>query len=210
MDIKKDEDDLLASLPQKGRHAIRRAERDGVTIERVPATIANCKKMFSLLKKTAEGQFGLRPYDYYQQYWQAFSHAGHGQLFFARFEGKVVAGAYAMALGKKTTYKDGASSRKRTVYGASHLLQWEVIRWAKERGATLHDLCGSPPSDQIDNLQHPHYGIGRFKLSLSKNVVDYIGCMDVVIRPRSYRLWKLTVERIYQRLFYKRHRDYYY
>src|SRR5690606_14205241 len=102
-------------------------------------------------------------YEYHKEFWRSFEEAGIGQMFFAYYEGRIVAAAYALVFGKKSTYKDGASVREKTAYGASHLLQWEVIKWAKSRGSTWHDLCGSPPSDQIKNPDHPHYGIGRFK-----------------------------------------------
>ncbi|RWZ78403.1 MAG: peptidoglycan bridge formation glycyltransferase FemA/FemB family protein [Candidatus Microsaccharimonas sossegonensis] len=201
---------ILMGLPQKGRHAIRRAERDGVTVELVEATDKNCKKMYQLLSETAEGQFGIRSYDYYKTFWQRFAAAGYGQLFFASFKDKVVAGAYAMTYGTKSTYKDGASIRKRTAYGASHLLQWRVIEWAKSRGALIHDFCGSPPSDELDNRDHPHYGIGQFKTAFNKTVTDYIGCYDFVINPIRYKAWTKLGERVYRHFYYKRTKDYYY
>lgn len=210
LDIAAPLDDILMSLPQKGRHAIRRAERDGVTVERAPVNEKNAKQMYALLSETAEGQFGIRSYNYYKTFWQTFETAEKGQLFFAYFEGKVVAGAYAMTLGAKSTYKDGASIRKRTAYGASHLLQWRVIEWAKSQGAIVHDFCGSPPSDEITNPSHPHYGIGLFKLSFSKRVVDYIGCYDYVISPLRYTAWLKIGERVHRHLYYKRTNDYYY
>lgn len=203
-------EDILIGLPQKGRHAIRRAERDGVTVEAVPTTEENCKEMYTLLAETAKGQFGIRSYNYYKKYWQDFEKAGLGQLFFAVYQGSRVAGAYAMTFGEKSTYKDGASIRERTAYGASHLLQWKVIEWAHSRGVAVHDFCGSPPSSEIDNPEHPHYGIGRFKLSLSRNVVDYIGCYDFILKPLSYRLWVKILERVYRHFYFKKTRDYYY
>lgn len=210
LDISPSLDDLLMSLPQKGRHAIRRAERDGVTAGPVDATDANCKKMYKLLSETAEGQFGIRSYNYYKTFWQRFAKSGLGQLFFAEFEDKVVAGAFAMVYGQKSTYKDGASIRQRTAYGASHLLQWRVIEWAKSRGALIHDFCGSPPSDEINNPEHPHHGIGLFKQSFSKNVIDFIGCYDLVLSPLKYKGWIKLGERLHRRAYFKRTKDYYY
>lgn len=210
LDISAPLDELLTSLPQKGRHAIRRAERDGVTVEHVKASDKNCKIMYALLEETAQGQFGIRSYAYFKAFWQRFEKAHLGQLFFAYVNNKPVAGAFAMVLGGKSTYKDGASVRDRTVYGASHLLQWHVIKWAKSKGATLHDFCGSPPSDEINNTAHPHYGVGRFKLSFSKHVVDYIGCYDWIIGPLRYKLWTKIVERLYRKLYFQRTKDYYY
>jgi len=210
LDLSPKLDDIIMSLPQKGRHAIRRAERDGVTAALVPATDKNCKTMYALLSETAEGQFGIRGFDYYKTFWQRFEKAGYGQLFFASFEGKVIAGAYAMTYGTKSTYKDGASIRKRTTYGASHFLQWNVIEWAKSRGALVHDFCGSPPSDELDNPDHPHHGIGLFKTAFNKQVTDYIGCYDLVISPIRYAAWTKLGERVYRHFYYKRTKDYYY
>lgn len=210
LDISPSLDDILMSLPQKGRHAIRRAGRDGVTVEKVPVTEENAKRMYTLLAETAEGQFGIRSYNYYKTFWQTFEAQGLGQLFFAYFEGQVVAGAYAMVFGEKSTYKDGASIRNRTTYGASHLLQWTVIEWAKSKGARIHDFCGSPPSNEISNADHPHYGVGLFKLSFSKNVIDFIGCYDYVLSPVRYNAWTKLGERVHRHLYYTRTKDYYY
>ena len=210
LDISPTLDEILMSLPQKGRHAIRRAERDGVTVQLAPASDKNCRTMYKLLSETAEGQFGIRSYNYYKKFWQEFEKAGLGQLFFASFEGKVVAGAYAMVYGTKSTYKDGASVRKRTTYGASHFLQWNVIEWAKSKGALLHDFCGSPPSDELTNPDHPHYGIGQFKTAFNKQVTDYIGCYDLVISPIRYKAWTKLGERVYRHFYFKRTKDYYY
>ena len=210
LDISDKLETVLTNLPQKGRHAIRRAERDGVTVKLVKATNKNCQIMYNLLSETAEGQFRVRNYEYYRTFWQRFEAAGLGQLFFAYHGEQVVAGAYAMVYGAKSTYKDGASARKRTVYGASHLLQWRVIEWAKSRGSKLHDFCGSPPSDEVNNTSHKHYGIGLFKTAFNKTVTDYIGCYDLVINPTKYKIWIKFGEKVAQRLHYYKHRDSYF
>jgi lipid II:glycine glycyltransferase (peptidoglycan interpeptide bridge formation enzyme) len=210
LDTSADPDIVLAGLNQKGRHAIRRAERDGVTVQRVQANEDNCRTMYDLLALTAKGSFSIRSYNYYKTFWQRYADAGLGQLFFAYFDGNVVAGAFALTLGKKSTYKDGASVRERTAYGASHLLQWEVIQWAKEKGSLIHDLCGAPPSDQINNPDHPHYGIGRFKTSFNKEVTDYVGAYDVIVNPVIYTVWTRIGERIVMRLYAQRHHESYY
>lgn len=196
LDLRPSLDEILGNLNQKGRHAIRRAERDGVVVQDVESTDENCRTMYDLLAETAAGSFGIRGFNYYRGFWQRFTEAGLGQLFFAYVDGKVVAGAYAIAFGHKGTYKDGASVRERSVYGASHLLQWHIITWMKSRGVQIHDLCGSPPSDQIDNPKHPHYGIYRFKSSFNKEVTDYVGAYDLPLRPRRYAIWSRYGERL--------------
>lgn len=210
IDTSKSIDTIMANLNQKGRHAIKRAERDGVTVKQVKTTDDSCKKMHSLLAETAAGSFRIRSYAYYKAFWQRYAQADLGQLFFAYVDDQVVAGAFAIAFGEKGTYKDGASVRERTVYGASHLLQWHVIKWTKSKGVKIHDLCGVPPSDQIKDPDHQWYGIGRFKTSFNKEVTDYVGAYDIVIKPTQYKIWRKLGERIAVRLYsFLNHENYY-
>lgn len=211
IDLRADLDTILKNMPQKGRHAIRRAERDGVTIERVPANDANCLAMFTLLKETAsDAEFGIRSADYYKTFYQRYEKAGLGQLFFAKYEGQIVAGAFALVFGSKSTYKDGASVRKRTAYGASHLLQWDVIAWAKEHGSITHDLCGAPPVSEGKNPHHPYYGIGLFKTSFNKEITEYVGAFEIPVQPLKSKIWTRFAEKVIRRLYYKtRHESYY-
>lgn len=211
MDIHKDLKTVMLELPQKGRYAIKRAERDGVTTELVPATDENCKIMFELLRDTAvSAGFGIRSADYYKTYYQRYEKAGIGQLFFAKYEGEIVAGAYALAFGHKGTYKDGASIRKRTAYGASHLLQWEVIKWMKKKGVTIHDLCGAPPIASIKDTSHPHYGLGVFKTSFNKEATEYVGAYEIPVQPLKSKLWTKFFEKLIRRIYYKMHHESYY
>jgi lipid II:glycine glycyltransferase (peptidoglycan interpeptide bridge formation enzyme) len=210
VDISDTLDDIMTHLNQKGRHAIKRAERDGVSVQLVGTTEKNCRAMYDLLSVTAAGAFPIRTYVYYKTFWQRYDKANLGQLFFAYVDGAIVAGAFAMVFGEKSTYKDGASVRERPVYGASHLLQWHVIEWAKSKGSRIHDLCGTPSSDEIKNPDHPYYGIGRFKTSFNKEVTDYVGAYDIIIKPTSYRIWTKIGQRVVLRLHSYRHHENYY
>jgi lipid II:glycine glycyltransferase (peptidoglycan interpeptide bridge formation enzyme) len=204
-------DDIMASFHQKGRHAIRRAERDGVTVKAVDSSDENLKLMYDLFTETAGGAgFAIRPPEYYRSFYRAYESIGTGQLFFAYFEGKVVAGAFAMVQGAKSMYKDGASVRERTAYGASHLLQWHVIQWAKSKGSRSHDLAGVPPIKDIKDPDHPFSGLARFKTSFNKEVTQYVGAFEVPVIGWKAMLWHRYVERIVRRAHFKRHHESYY
>ncbi len=200
---------IMAAFNQKGRHAIHRAERDGVTAKPVELTEENMGIMFHLLTETAAGRFesSIRGYEYYKRFWQAFAEGSKGSLFFAYLDGKVVAAAYSMYLGKKGLYKDGASVREKTAYGASHRLQWEIIQWMKERGVESYDLCGAPHSSQVNDPASPFYGIGRFKTSVNKHITDYVGCYDLVVNPAKYKLWQKIGQRLSVSLAYRLRRQ---
>ncbi len=211
VDISPNLDDIMAGLNQKGRHAIRRAERDGVTVKRVKATDENCKTFYKMFSQTAKAHnFMIRPYDYQYKFWQRYTDAGLGQLFFAYYDGNLIACGFAMVFGKKSLYKDAASVREKTVYGANHLMQWHIIQWAREQGSKQHDLGGSPPSGRITDETHPHYGIGRFKTSFNKQVTDYVGAYDFPVRPLQYRIWAKFGERLVKRYWWRKHHQNWY
>lgn len=213
IDLSPNLDTIMANLNQKGRHAIRRAERDGVTVGRVETTDENCKLFYELLQTTAGAQGftgSIRPFEYYQEFWKRYASAGLGQLFFAYFDGKLVAGAFAIVFGDKSTYKDGASVRVDGAYGVTHLVQWHVIQWAKENGSKIHDLCGTPPRDQINDESHRWYGVGRFKTSFNKQVTDYVGAYDLIVQPRQYGWWTKFGERAVKSYWWRTHRESWY
>lgn len=211
VDIAPDKDTILKSLNQKGRHAIRRAERDGVTVKQVPTNDENMTIMYDLFKATADGAgFGIRPKQYYLEFWKRYADADLGQLFFAYADGEIVAGAFAIVFGKKSTYKDGASVRERNVYGASHLLQWHVMLWAKSRGSLTHDLCGTPSNAELKDTTHPYYGIGRFKTSFNKHITEYVGAWQVPIDPLRSKVWTLGLEKLIRKIYYKIHHQSFY
>ena len=210
VDLSPSSDAIMASFDQKGRNAIRRAKREGATVKQVDPTDENCTIFYNLLSETASNSFTIRSYDYFRQFWQSYADAAIGQLFFTYYQDRVVAAAFAITFGQKSLYKDGASIRQKTVYGASHLLQWHVMQWAKEKGSVVHDLGGCPPSDRIKDPTHPWYGVGLFKLGFSKNVVDYIGAFDLSVKPRHYKRWAKYGEKLAKRVWWYRHHESWY
>ena len=100
--------------------------------------------------------------------------------------------------------------RELPVYGATQLLRWKTIEWAKSRGCASYDMCGSPSSDRINDETDPFYGIGRFKIAFSRTVVDYIGVWDYPLDAKKYRLFVRFTERAARRLSLIVRKDPYY
>lgn len=211
VDVSGTEDEVFARIGKKARNSINRGKREGIVVTRVESTEENSERFYQLLQETAGGgRFVLRPYGYFRTFWQEFSKRGNGQMFFAERDGTLLAAAYAMHLGTKTGYKEGASVRDKQAYGVSHLLQWEVMRWANEVGATVHDLCGTPPSDQLDDPSHELHGVGKFKLSFHPEVTDYVGAFDIPLKAWAYRAWVKLGDPLARRLSLALRKDPYY
>ncbi|MCB1274215.1 MAG: peptidoglycan bridge formation glycyltransferase FemA/FemB family protein [Leucobacter sp.] len=196
LDISGDEEEILRGFSASTRTKIRKAEKEGFDVRRVEASDAHCRIMFDLLSGTAAGAFELRPYDYFRRFWQGFQSAGRGQLVLG-YDGETpVAGMFATVFGRTSAYKDGASAKSRLPTGAMYRMQLELIRWGKEHGATRHDLIGTPPSDRLDDPTHRLHGVGQYKLRLSKQVIDYVGALDLPLRPGKVRIWNALFEKL--------------
>lgn len=201
LDISKPLDEVLAALPSKTRYAIRRAQKDGVKTQSVPTTDENCKIMFDLMAEAVGKRSKMYDFDYYRDFWQRYDKTDLGRLFFAYHEGRIVAGAFALAFGTKGTYKDGGSVRDRKAYGASHLLQWEVIMWLKRLEVTSYDLCGVPPVAEANNSMHRLHGVGQFKASFVPATTEYAGTFDILVQPHRGKIWHSYGERVTSTLY---------
>lgn len=210
LDISGDEDAIMAGFSASTRTKIRKADREGFDVRRVEASEANCRIMFDLLSGTAEDKFELRPYEYFRDFWQGFQAAGRGQLVIG-YDGDVpVAGMFATALGQTSGYKDGASAKAKLPTGAMYRMQLELIRWGKEQGATRHDLIGTPPSDKLDDKNHRLYGVGQYKLRLSKDVTDFVGTLDLALKPGKAKAWRAVGDRLARRYTLATRKDVFY
>lgn len=211
LDISGEEAEVMGRFSSSTRTKIRRADKVGFETRRVEASDEHCRIMYRLLGETGDGKFQLRPYEYYREFWQGFERAGRGQLVLGFHEGEPVAGMFGIVLGSTSSYKDGASTKSGELpNGAMYRMQWELIVWGREHGATVHDLVGAPPSDRIDDRTHPLYGVGQYKVRLSKVITDYVGALDLPLSQAKTKLWLRLGDPIARRWSLAVHRDMYY
>lgn len=196
VDLTPGEEEIINSFRQKTRYNIRLAERKGVTVEAVEASDENLAVMYGLMEVTAKraGVF-LRDKTYFYDFWSGHAKANCGQLFFAWYEGQVVAGAFITHLGKKALYKDGGSGREHANVQAPYALQWGIMKWLKEHGVTEYDLHGTPPADKVEDETHPLHGLARFKTGFNDQITEYIGTYDLPLTDK-YKLWTKFGERL--------------
>ena len=203
VDLKPAEDEIIASFKQKARYNVRLAERKGVTIEAVPPSDSNLDAMFKLYREMMHRTgFFMRPADYFKGYWKAQAEAGQGQLFLARHEGDLLAGAFVTYLGSRAWYKDGGSIRTKRELMAPYLMQWEIMRWLKAKGVNSYDLVAVPPKEEL-TPKHYMYGLYQFKSGFNSEITQYIGTWDLPLQASKYQLWAGGGERLYRKYLAK-------
>ncbi len=136
---------LLTQMHGKHRYNIRLAERRGVTI-RAGRTDGDLGAFYALLRDTADrNEFGIHGFDYYADALRLFG--DDARLLFAEIDGQVAAAGIAARFGAQGVYLYGASSTTVRADGAAFLLQYHLMRWARDRGAATYDLWGIPATD---------------------------------------------------------------
>jgi lipid II:glycine glycyltransferase (peptidoglycan interpeptide bridge formation enzyme) len=153
---------------------------------------------FGLSQTTAErNEFSIYPLAYYQTFLRLFGRQGANQarLFIAEHEGRPLAAMVAVAFGQRATYLYGASSNEARDLMPTYLLQWEAMRWARERGCRTYDLWGVPDADEatleadFKDRNDGLWGVYRFKRGFGGQVVRHIGAWAQVYAPARWWLY---------------------
>lgn len=192
-------DEIFANFKPKWRYNIRLAEKKGVTVK-TDCTKDDLPAFYDLLKITAKRDgFLVRGYSYFEAMYDIMVPAGYAKLFLTMYGDTPLSGAIAFVIGDRAWYVYGASSNEHRNLMPNHLMQWEMMKWAKSLGCRIYDFRGVSPrrgaSVENDHLQ----GLNRFKEGFSAYYVEYIGEFDMVLSPLWYWLWvkaKPTVMKI--------------
>lgn len=102
-------------------------------------------------------------------------------------KGRIVSGTIAMRTDTTVCYLYGASDNEYRNYMANYLIQWEMIRWAKERGAVCYDFRGI--SGNLSE-EDPLYGLYRFKKGFHPELIEYLGEFDWVADRGMYFMFE--------------------
>ncbi len=202
VDLRGDEREILARMKSKTRYNIRLSERRGVRVRQ--GGQADLPQFHGLLVETSRRDgFFIRDLAYYRAAWEAFSPSDRCVLLMAEYRGETLAGLMSFAHGSRAWYLYGASSGRHREAMPNHLLQWEAMRWARERGCEVYDLWGIP--DEVGRSGEPEdfatrrgelWGVYRFKRGFGGRPLRFEAGYEFVYRPLLYRLAILAGSRL--------------
>jgi peptidoglycan pentaglycine glycine transferase (the first glycine) len=188
-----DDQSLMDQMHAKTRYNVRLAKRRGVTTRVVQHADDSVSRFYEMLRDTASrNNFVVHAPDYYRDFLHLF--ADDACLAFAEIDGKPVAGAVAAVFGEEGIYMYGASSTQDRAHGAAFLLQHEMMRWARSRGARRYDLWGIPEYDPDSSASETgdrlaastgddRRGLYEFKTRFGGQIVRYPPPMERVYHP---------------------------
>ena len=198
IDLSDPEEDLLMRMKSKTRYNIRLAARKDVVVEQ-SSDVALFHRMS--LTTGARDDFGIHSQSYYQRAYDLFSAQGACALLIATYQDQPLAGLIAFARGDTAWYMYGASSNQERNRMPTYLLQWEGIRWAKNRGCKKYDLWGVPDLPEAELEAHftersdGLWGVYRFKRGFGGQVRRTVGTWDRIYSPLIYKLYELWTRR---------------
>lgn len=187
LDLQPPLDQLMAQMKPKWRYNTHLAVRKGVTVRE--ATLDDLPLLYAMYAETAaRDSFVIREEAYYLDVWQRFMQAGLAWPLIAEFNDIPLAMAIAFHFGMCAWYMYGASRDVGRGFMPNHLLQWHIIRSAKDAGCTVYDLWGAPETLEIAD---PLWGLYCFKQGFGATFVPHLGAYDYAPRPWLYRLYAL-------------------
>ena len=194
IDLAPSEEDILMGMKSKTRYNIRLAGRKDIIVH--PSSDVEAFHHMMLTTGNRD-EFGIHSLDYYQHAYDIFSQKDACVLLIAEYQNQPLAGLMAFAHGETAWYFYGASTNQERNRMPTYLLQWEAIRWAKNRGCKYYDLWGIPdyPEDVLEEefmtRSEGLWGVYRFKRGFGGEVHRTIGTWDRVYKPGLYQLYKL-------------------
>lgn len=178
LDLQPDEAVLWKQLGDKGRNMVRNAQRKGVTA-RVANELPYFEQFYHFYEE--EGRKHQRGYigcDELRAKFDAFTRNGIGDLWVAFQAERPLAYAFIWKYKQIINLVYMSSNPAEWDYKPNNLLQWEIIRQAKQQGYTLYNMWGVRNMNLNDMQTSTEIeGYGKFKLSFGgalRELVRYV------------------------------------
>ncbi len=193
-----DEESLMAFFHSKTRYNIKLAERKGVRVKICGhEAVGDFSDM--MLETGVRDGFVVRSKEYFDN---MLDNLGENcRLYMAYSEDTPIAGTLAIHYGDKVWYLYGASSNQHRNLMPNYLLQWNMMKWALEKGCKIYDFRGVSGDLSEDN---PLYGLYRFKKGFNGDFVEFIGEFDYIFnKPVHFFIEKgeLLIRKLRKNLF---------
>ncbi|MFA6422277.1 MAG: peptidoglycan bridge formation glycyltransferase FemA/FemB family protein [Candidatus Buchananbacteria bacterium] len=183
LNLKNNDNEILAGFKSKTRYNIKVAQKNNITIEEGKEYFED---FWNLMQKTAKrDKIKIHSKKHYQKMVDILSKEKILKLMVAKFEDKVIAANLNIIFGKWCVYLHGSSDYDFRDKMATYLLQWESILLAKSRWCDYYDFGGASETKWA--------GITRFKRGFvpEGEFTVHIGAFDIPINGFWYLMYKI-------------------
>lgn len=132
-------DDIWKKLDASTRRQVRQAEKSAAVCNETER-LADFNEWWKIYKKTSESKgFLSEPYNLVSE---VFKHHELSRLFVSKIDGQVVSGTFLL-IDNTPMWWLGGTDLHFSEYRPNNLIQWEIIKWAKEKGFPYYDMGGA-------------------------------------------------------------------
>ncbi|HET7700838.1 MAG TPA: peptidoglycan bridge formation glycyltransferase FemA/FemB family protein [Candidatus Limnocylindria bacterium] len=185
MDLTREPDDLLAAMRKKTRQYIHKAERLGVVTEE---TTDLGRFLRVLAAVGARDRFALHSREYFERLLAAFGERAH--LLMARVGDEDAGALLVVRLADRAWELYGGWSGAHAEARPFYLLKWRAMQRMRALGARRYDMWGL-----AEGAADPLAGVENFKLGFGGEVTEWVGALEIPVRPLLYPLWQLAARR---------------
>lgn len=183
LDLKKPEEELLATMRRQTRYEVRRAMKLGIEVESGNSE-ALFREFHQVQKDTATRQHFVPP-DLKTLLAEREAFGKNAKIYVAKTAGEHQPIAYGLILidGEEAEYYEAASTDLNRKLPGAYALQWQVIRDLKKAGILRYNLWGIAPPNQP---HHRYAGVTTFKTGFGGEVVAYLPAHDFIVSKIKY------------------------
>lgn len=194
LDLREGIDAVYGKIRRKKRWEIRSAQKKGIKI--VEGGLEDLRDFYNLMLRTASRKnIGVHDFEYYESIMGTLKGGTSCQLFLAKHNDETAAAGISIAYGRNAWLFYFASSEQHFHLNPNRALQWEMIKWAAERGCTRYDFRGTA-TDDPPNPSDPGYGVYKFKKSFNPVFTRTAGYYDFVASGLLYRAFRIAEEHL--------------
>jgi CelD/BcsL family acetyltransferase involved in cellulose biosynthesis len=141
VDLRRDLDDIWASIASPARRSIRKARDEGVQV-RVAESVEDVRSFFELHLHVRKRKYQLlaQPWPFFEQLWTHLLSQGHGRLQLAERDGQVLGGVLLLQWGRTLYYKFNASQPDLLGARPNDLVIWAAIEHGVASGLEKLDF----------------------------------------------------------------------
>ncbi len=185
LDLTRSEEDLLSDMRQRLRRALRKAEKNNITVE-TSTNPSDMAEFYQIQLQTAKRHdFMHFSESFLAKQFAAFAETGNAVLYTARYEGEILAQNFMIFYGNEASYHYGVSTELGTKLSGAPLLHMQAMRDARERGIKRYNFWGIVDEE---DTSHRFYGVSVFKRGFGVEELKYVPAHDLVIKPLPYAL----------------------
>lgn len=197
IDLSQELDAILAGMRSTTRYNIRLAGRKGVTVREASRQELGIFHE-TLLATSDRKNIKEYPLQYWETFYDAFAPRGLSQIFFSEYQGEIISSLLLVSFGDTVLYKKGGWMGIHKNLHANDLLQWEAIRWSKQRGYRYYDFEGISPDAaksiaETGRIAETNEGtVASFKFGFGGQVTFYPEAYDQFFNPvLSWGYWNV-------------------